>query len=122
MTTDVTGPALREVTKEIYRLQEEPPTKEELDGIKNYQAGIYVLQNSTPGGIISQLSTLETFDLPDEFLTERVKRIYSVTPEQVSELTKKYIRPQDMTMVIVGDKEKIEKQIEEYEEELKNNQ
>ncbi len=122
VTTDVTGPALREVTKEIYRLQEEPPTKEELDGIKNYQAGIYVLQNSTPGGIISQLSTLETFDLPDEFLTERVKRIYSVTPEQVSELTKKYIRPQDMTMVIVGDKEKIEKQIEEYEEELKNNQ
>ena len=122
VTTDVTGPALREVTKEIYRLQEEPPSKEELDGIKNYQAGIYVLQNSTPGGIISQLSTLETFDLPETFLTDRVKMIYSVTPEQVSELTKKYIRPEEMTMVIVGDKEKIENQIKEYEDELKNDQ
>ncbi len=122
VTTDVTGPALREITKEIYRLQDEAPTKEELDGIKNYQAGIYVLQNSTRGGIIGQLSYLNTYDLPEEFLTERVKNIYAVTPEQVSEMTKKYIRPDDMTMVIVGDKAKIEQQIKEYEDEMKDKQ
>ena len=118
VTTDVTGPALREITKEIYKLQDEPPTKEELDGIKNYEAGIYVLQNSTPDGIIGQLSYLDTYDLPETYLTEKVKRIYEVTPEQVSELTKKYIRPEDMTIIIVGDKNKIEAQIDEYEKEI----
>jgi zinc protease len=121
VTTDVTGPALREITKEIYRLQEEPPTAEELDGIKNYEAGIYVLQNSTPGGIIGQLSYLDIYDLPESFLTDRVKNIYAVTPEMVSELTKKYIRPEDMTLVLVGDKKIIEKQIEEYEKSLEDN-
>ncbi len=118
VTTDVTGASLREITKEIYRLQEEPPTEEELNGIKNYEAGIYVLQNSTPGGIIGQLSYLDTYDLPETFLTEKVKSIYAVTPEQVSELVKKHIRPEDMTLVIVGDKKKIEQQIKEYEKEL----
>lgn len=118
VTTDVTGPALREITKEIYKLQEEMPTKEELDGIKNYEAGIYVLQNSTPGGIIGQLSYLDTYDLPETFLTEKVNRIFEVTPEKVSELTRKHIRPEDMTLVIVGDKAKIESQIADYEKEL----
>ncbi|MEP5612053.1 MAG: pitrilysin family protein [Cyclobacteriaceae bacterium] len=118
VTTDVTGPSLREITKEIYKLQEEPPSKEELDGIKNYEAGIYVLQNSTPAGIIGQLSYLNTYDLPETFLTDRVKNIYAVTPEQVSELTKKHIRPEDMTLVIVGDKKKIDQQIKDYEKEL----
>ncbi|SNT27114.1 Predicted Zn-dependent peptidase [Ekhidna lutea] len=120
VTTDVTGPALREITKEVFKLQDEPPSKEELDGIKNYEAGIYVLQNSTPGGIIGQLSYLDIYDLPESFLTDKVKNIYAVTPEQVSELVKKYIRPEDMKLVIVGDKEKIEEQINEYEKEFGN--
>ncbi len=117
VTTDVTGPALREITKEIYRLKEEPPSKEELDGIKNYEAGIYVLQNSTPAGIIGQLSYLDVYDLPESFLTDKVKNIYAVTPEQVSQLVKDHIKPGNMTMIIVGDKEKIENQIKQYEEE-----
>lgn len=121
VTTDVTGPALREITKEIYRLQNEAPTTEELDGIKNYEAGLYVLQNSTSGGIIGQLSYLDIYDLPESFLTDRVKNIYAVTPEQVSEITKKYIRPEDMTLVLVGDKKVIQKQIEEYEKSLEDN-
>ncbi len=121
VTTDVTGPALREITKEIYKLQKEPPSEEELDGIKNYEAGIYVLQNSTPGGIIGQLSYLDIYDLPESFLTDKVKNIYAVTPEQVSELVSKYIRPEDMKLVIVGDKSKIEEQIKEYEKEFGGN-
>jgi predicted Zn-dependent peptidase len=82
VTTSVTGPSLREITFEIDRLQNEPPSQEELNGIKNYMAGIFVLQS----------------------------------PKQVSDMTKKYIRQEEMTIVIVGDKKKIEEQIEEYEE------
>ncbi len=119
VTTDFTGPSLREITKEIYQLQNEPPPKEELDGIKNYEAGVYVLQNSTPGGIISQLNYLELYDLPETYLTERVQNIYAVTPEQVSEMVKKYIRPEDMTIVLVGDTKKIDQQIKDYEKRLK---
>lgn len=113
VTSEFTGASIEEIKKEIVRLQNEAPTKEELDGIKNYEAGLYVLQNSSPGGIIGQLSFLDLHELPDSWLENRVESIMAVTPEQVSEMTKKYIRTEDMTLVIVGDKESVSKQIQE---------
>lgn len=119
VTTEHTGNSLREIVYEINRLREEPPSEEELQGIKNYEAGLFVLRNSTPGGIIGQLSFLDLHDLPDTFLTNQVQNIHAVTPEQVQSLTKKYIRPQDMTLVVVGDKKEISKQLQKFQADLK---
>ncbi len=114
VTTSVTGPALKEIYGEISRLQNEPPGQTELKGIQNYLAGTFVLQNSSRGGIIGQLAFLKLHGLKDEYLTNYVKTVHAVTPQQVSALTKKYIRPESMILVITGDKSKIEEQIEEY--------
>ena len=108
VTTEHTADALYEIKKEIEKLQNEPPTQKEMDGIINYESGIYVLQNSTPGGIIGQMIFLDTYDLDESFLTNKVKNMHAVTPEKVQEMTKKYIKPENMTLIIVGDKEKIE--------------
>ncbi len=112
VTTEHTQASLDEIRKEIERLQQEAPGKEELEGIQNYQAGIFVLQNSSLGGIIGQLNFLDQYNLPDSFLTNYVQNIYAVTPEKVKEMTDKYLDPDKMTLVIVGDKSKIEQQIE----------
>ncbi|MFN0157392.1 MAG: M16 family metallopeptidase [Bacteroidota bacterium] len=114
VTTDVTGPSLKEIFFEIDRLQKEAPTAEELKGIQNYLAGVFVLQNSSAAGIINQLSFLQLHGLPDSYLTDYVKTIYSVTPEQVRDLTAKYIRDEEMLIVIAGDKKKIQKQVAPY--------
>ncbi|MEM7380180.1 MAG: pitrilysin family protein [Bacteroidota bacterium] len=113
VTTEHTGASLAEIKKEIEKLQNEPPSQEELDGIINYESGIYVLQNSTPNGIIRQLIFLDTHDLPDDFLKNKVKNMHAVTPRMVSEMTKRYIQPEKMTLIVVGDKAKIESQIQE---------
>jgi len=111
ITTDVTGPAIKEIIYEINRLQGEPPSAEELKGFKNYLSGNFILQNSNPFGILNQLSFLHLHGLPDQYLTEYVKTIHAVTPEKVQELAKKYIRDKDMLIVIAGDRKKIEKQV-----------
>ena len=113
VTSEYTGASLEEIRKEIYRLQDTLPTDDELTGIKNYEAGVFVLQNSSPGGIINQLSFLDMHGLPESWLENKVENIMSITPEQVSEMTKKYIRPEDMTVIIVGDKEKVKMQVKE---------
>ena len=113
VTTEHTGASLMEIKKEIERLQNEQPSQEEMDGIINYESGIYVLQNSTPNGIIGQLIFLDTHDLDESFLSNKVKNIHSITPEKVQEMTRKYIRPENMTLIVVGDKTKIEDQIQE---------
>lgn len=119
VTTEFTGASLTEISKEIERLQNEPPSKEEMEGIQNYEAGIFVLRNSSPGGIIGQLSFIDMHGLDDSYLTDRVKNIYAVTPEKVSQITKDYINYADMTLVLVGDKEVLEKQKQAIEEKSK---
>lgn len=119
VTTEVTGPSLKEISYEVDRLQKEAPSAEELAGIQNYQAGVYVLQNSSPGGIIGQLNFLDLHDLPESYLTERVKNIYAITPGDVQDMTKKYLDYNSMTLVVVGDKKKIEEQLKKFEEEIK---
>ncbi|MFO8146653.1 MAG: pitrilysin family protein [Gillisia sp.] len=113
VTTEHTGASIDEINKEIVRLQNEAPGKEELQGIKNYESGIYVLQNSTPGGIIGQLNFLDIHNLPESFLVDQVKNINAVTPEQVQEMAKKYIQPGKMTLIVVGDEVKIKDQVKE---------
>ncbi len=113
VTTEHTGASIEEINKEIVRLQNEAPSKEELQGIKNYESGIYVLQNSIPGGIIGQLNFLDIHNLPESFLVDQVKNINAVTPEQVQAMAKKYIQPGKMTLIVVGDEEKIKDQVKE---------
>ncbi|WP_420593242.1 M16 family metallopeptidase [Robiginitalea biformata] len=113
VTTEHTGASIAEIKKEISRLQEEPPTPEELEGIINYESGIFVLQNSSPSGIIGQLVFLDTHELDESFLENKVANMHAVTPEKIMELTRKYIRPENMTLIVVGDKAKVESQLQE---------
>jgi zinc protease len=112
ITSEHTVDALMEIEKEVKRLQVEPPTKEELSGIQNYEAGIFVLQNSTPSGIINQLNFLDLYGLDDSYLNNYVKNIYKVTPETVTQIAKNYMQYDKMVKVMVGDKSQIQQQVE----------
>jgi predicted Zn-dependent peptidase len=114
VTTEVTGPALEEIFKEINTLQTTPPSPEELEGVKNYSAGVFVLQNSTRGGIINVLSYLDHHELPDSYLTNYVSDVFAVTPEKVSEIAREYLRDEDMTLIVVGDRSQVSEQVETW--------
>jgi len=116
VTSEHTGESLQEIAKEIKKLQNENPSKEELEGIQKYLAGTFVLQNSNPNGIIGQLNFIDLYELDDSYLTDRVKNIYAISPEKVSQMTKDYFKYEDMTLVLVGDKKLLEKQIKLHEE------
>ncbi len=116
VTTEVTGASLTEIFKEIDRLQAEPPSAEELAGIQNYMAGIFVLQNSSRGGIIGRLWYVDLHGLDASYLTEYVKNVYAVTPERVSEVAREFLRDDEMTLVVVGDRATVASQLEPFGE------
>ncbi|MGY3091435.1 zinc protease [Hymenobacter sp. UYAg731] len=119
VTTADTYNSLREIMNEVERLQKTPPTEAELKGIQNYESGMFVLRNSSPGGIIGQLNNLDLQGLPDSYLTEQVQNINAVTPQQVSATARKYIRPEAMTIVVVGDKKQVDPQLKKFQAERK---
>ncbi|HSB92211.1 MAG TPA: pitrilysin family protein [Flavitalea sp.] len=110
VTSEHTIASLNEIEKEIKRLQSEAPSKQELEGIQRYEAGIFVLRNTSPDGIINQLNFLDQNGLPDAFLNNYVQNMYKVTPEKVSQLAKDKFKYENMTVVMVGDKAQIEHQ------------
>jgi predicted Zn-dependent peptidase len=107
ITAEHTAAALTEIFREIERLQREPPAAEELDAIKRYRTGLFVIRNSSPEGVLGQLAFMDLHGLPPEFLTRWVANMYAVTPQQVTDIAQRFILPARMTIVIVGDLKRI---------------
>ncbi|HJR62959.1 MAG TPA: pitrilysin family protein [Gemmatimonadaceae bacterium] len=111
VTTNVTGASLKEIFHEIDSLQAVPPSAEELRGIQNYLAGTFVLGNSSRAGIIGQLQLVDLHGLPDNFLQTYVQKIHAVTPADVQRIARTYLKDDQMTIVVVGDKKTIAEQL-----------
>lgn len=114
VTTEATGASVKEILFEIDRLKKEPPSEAELQGIKNYLVGIYVLSNSSRSGVIGQLEDANYNELSANYLDTYVQKISAVTPGDVSAMAKKYLVPEKMTLVVVGDRSKITDQLKPY--------
>lgn len=111
VTTGVTGPALKEIFGEIARLQKEAPAAEELHGIQSYISGLFVIQNSSRQALIGQLRYVDLQGLGDDYLKTFVQKVNEVAPADVRRITEQYIKPEEMTIVVVGDKSKIAEQL-----------
>jgi predicted Zn-dependent peptidase len=111
ITTDVTGPALKEVFGEIRRLQTEPVPDDEATGIRRWIAGTFVLQNASYGGLIGSLHQRDYYGLPADWLTTYVPRVLAVQDNQLTQLSREYMPLDKMTLVVVGDLPKIEPQL-----------
>jgi predicted Zn-dependent peptidase len=116
VATEATGPSLREFFAELERLKREPPSEEELQRIRGYRGGIFVLQNASRTGVIGTLAFMDFHDLPDTYLTEYLARLAATTPEKVSAISRAQWPIEGMTMVVVGDRSVIDEQLAEVEQ------
>lgn len=114
VTTNVTGPSLREIFKEVDRLRAEPPTGKELEGVKNYSIGTFMLGMNSRQGIINNLQFKDLHGLPDTYLTGMTNRIASMTAADVQRVAQQYLDPAKMTIVVVGDRKEIDGQLVEW--------
>jgi len=104
---DVLEPAIKAVLAEMDQMGSKPVPTEELTGVKNFMAGLYLLRLETQEGVINQLNTMKTLGLPTNYLETYVTRVRSVEPDQLQAVAKKYIAPDQAAIVVVGDASKI---------------
>ena len=115
VTTQFTGPSLKEIFSEVTRMQKEPVTDPELKGIQNYLSGVFVIQNSNRSALIGQLEYVDFQGLGENYLKTYVAKVNAVTPAIVQKMTQDYIKPEEMTIVVVGDKAKIADQLTPFQ-------
>lgn len=105
--TEVTKEALSEFMNELNGILEDV-TDKELNRAKNFVALRYPSRFQTISGIASQLVDKMVYGLPDDYFDNYIGNILSVTVEDVHRVANKYIQPDKMAIVVVGDRVKIE--------------
>jgi zinc protease len=105
--TDVTGPALGEFFNEFKKMRQPIPDTD-LNRSKNYDALGYAGDFETNSSIAVALGDLVINQLPDNYFNAYVDKSLAVTKKGVEAAAKKYIVPENMLIVIVGDRAKIE--------------
>jgi zinc protease len=109
IVTAKTDSALIEFMKEINGIRgERPITDEEMTAAKNALIQSLPGRFASVGGVSSAVSEIYTQDLPENYYQNFVTQINAVTKEQVLDAARKYLDPDHLAIVIVGDRAKIE--------------
>lgn len=107
----VTGAAMKEFHGELSRMANEPVPAEELQDTKRYVAGGYLISNQQQASVAFTLANNWTLGLPPEFLGEYVPKIRAVSAEQLQAVSRKYLSPDQYSVVIVGNAKEIREQL-----------
>ena len=93
----------------IRKMQGEGPSQEELERARQSLLNVYVFSYESPNAIVNRALSLKFFGLPlDE--TERDLEVYKkLTLDDVKQAARKYLHPDKMAIVVVGDPAKFDK-------------
>src|SRR6478672_13346156 len=116
--TPVTGDSLKEFFYELNRIRTEPVSEKEIGDARSYLTGVFPLRLETQEGLVDQLQQIKMFGLPEDFLETYRSQIQAVTIGQVQEVARKYIRPDEAAIVIVGDGAQLLEQVKPYTDEI----
>jgi len=104
--TSTTVEALRVVVDEFTKLQRERVGDGELEGAQDYMVGHFPLTIEVPDQIATQVLNQLFYELPVEDLPRFREKIVKVTPDEIQRVARWFIRPSQLSIVLVGDADK----------------
>jgi zinc protease len=107
--TAVTKESVAEFMKELNGIRGAiPVSQKELEYSKQSLIRRYPSGFETAGQISGQLSNLVIYNLPDTYFNDYIQKINGVTLADVNRVANKYLTPDKMAIVVVGDRKVIE--------------
>jgi zinc protease len=101
--TDVTEPALRDLLEEVRQIREIPVSDQELADAKRSMVASFALSLESPAQLLSLYLTQWRYKLPADYWDRYAERIMAVTKEQVQAVARRYLAPDRLQIVVVGD-------------------
>lgn len=98
---------IRLIREQIRRLTEEPPSEEELRQAKKSLMNSFVFRFPTAIDAVSAQMLLEIHGLPRDTYDTYIERVRAVTAQDVMAVAKKYIFPDRLRVLVVGDSKKL---------------
>ena len=109
--SESTVPATKAVLDEISKLKTVPPTEEELRSAKDQVLNGFIFNYDSPDKILTEQVTLAFYGYPLDFLDKYRAGVEKVTAADVSRVANKYVQPDKLAIVVVGNEQQIKPQL-----------
>jgi zinc protease len=109
--TDVTAPAVSEIFKEIRGMVSATVTPDELKRAKDALTNSLAAAFETGTNAVNNFSNVFVYDLGLDYYTHYAEQVNAVTAEQALAAAKKYLVPDRLVVIAVGDRAAIEAEL-----------
>lgn len=106
---EVTDSSVTEFLYEMNRLRNEPVTDAEWSRIKNYMNGSFARSLESPQTIANFALNKELYNLNPDYYKNYLSQLSAVSVADVQEMAKKYIKPDNTYVLVVGNKDVADK-------------
>lgn len=105
--SDATDSALVEIMKEVRRYYSDGPSKDEVEYIKNSLSQSQARRYETGPQKALFIGRILDYNLPADYSAKQDRVLKKITREELHGVTKKYLNPDKLNILLVGDEAKI---------------
>jgi len=95
--------------QELKKIKEKEVSDEELAKAKDQFLNSYVFNFDSRAKVVNRLMTYAFYDYPLDFMEKVKKGVEEVTKKDVLRVARKYLRPDKVQILVVGNKDKFDK-------------
>ncbi|MFC4870649.1 M16 family metallopeptidase [Negadavirga shengliensis] len=114
--TEVTDSAVYEMIYEIRNLAENGITEQELKTAKANLSGRFGRSLENPSTIASFAINIARYGLPEDFYSSYLQRLDALTEEEINHAAKKYLKPENLHITVVGNGSEIREKLQQFGE------
>lgn len=112
--TSVTDSAITEIINEMKKIRNEKVSGDELQKAKNLLSGSFVRSLESPETIARFAINTARYNLPKDYYKNYLKNLNALTSDDVLTAAKKYIKPNNLNVIVVGNGDEIAKNISKF--------
>ena len=112
--TEVTGGAMTEFYREFQRIRDEKVPTSELDEAKRALVASFALSLESPPELLGYAIIQKIYGFPPDYWDAYPAKIMAVTAEDIQRVARKYVNPDNLQIIAVGDVSKIKSVFEKY--------
>ena len=110
----VTDSAITEIFNEMKKIRNEKVSDEELQNAKNLLSGSFIRSLEQPSTVAGFAINTAIYNLPQDYYKNYLKNLNAVTQEDVQQMAKKYIKPNNSIVLVVGNGEEVAKNLSKF--------
>jgi len=110
----VTDSSITEIISEMKKIRSEKVSDAELQKAKNYLSGSFIRGLENPETVARYAINIARYNLPKDYYKNYIKNLNAVSIEDVQTVAKKYIKPNNANILIVGNAQEIAKNLVKF--------